>query len=133
MGMYTEIHFNAELRRDLPKQVLDTLAFMVGEVETEPVELPKHRLFDQPRWSLMLACDSSYFPMQPATSLVLEAGQWNLSVRSNFKNYNGEIDAFLDWIRPYLDAGDECLGFYRYEESDHPTLIYASGVREAKP
>lgn len=131
MGMYTELHFNAQLRRDLPKQVLDTLAFMVDKVPDKPVELPDHPLFATRSWGSMLVCDSSYFPAETSTHLVLEAGRWSLSVRSNFKDYDDEVKHFLDWVRSYLNADGECLGFYRYEEDDHPTLIYAAGDRKA--
>jgi len=48
-----------------------------------------------------------------------------LQVRGNLKNYESEIDTFIDWITPYLNKlpGD-FLGFERYEECTEPTLIY---------
>lgn len=62
-------------------------------------------------------------PAQSASDLVYDQG-WYINVRCNLKNYDGEIGAFLDWIMPWVFAGPECLGYYRYESDDHPTLIY---------
>lgn len=128
MGMYTELHFNAELVRDVPPNVIDVLRLMTGVADHEPTPspLPDHALFRTQRWSGMLLCSSYYFPLSVATSVDFDdiAKRYYLRVRCNLKDYDGEIDHFLDWIRPYVDADDECLGYYRYEEDPHPTLIY---------
>lgn len=124
MGMYTELHFNAELIRDTPHRITDVLAYMTGTTRSEPAALPDHALFGTRHWDLMLQCDSSYFPLSTASSIDHEYGRHYLRVRSNFKNYDGEIEKFLDWIMPWVDADTECLGYWRYEENDHPTLIY---------
>jgi hypothetical protein len=50
-------------------------------------------------------------------------GQYHLNVRSNLKNYDSEIENFLDFISPYIET-DEFIGYMRYEESEKPTLIY---------
>lgn len=125
MGMYTELHFNAELKRDAPEQVREILRFMTGGTPTDepPTDLPDHPLFKTRRWEHMLLCSSYYFPAQVASALVFDQG-WYINVRCNLKNYDDEIGAFLNWVMPYVDAGTECLGYYRYEEDDHPTLIY---------
>lgn len=40
-------------------------------------------------------------------------------------HYNSEIQLFIDWISPYLNKNKGySLGFYRYEETENPTLIY---------
>lgn len=128
MGMYTELHFSVELKPNLPQQVIDTLAHMTGQVPTAPGALPEHPLFRTGRSASMLICDSTYFPAETATDFVLESSRWHLSVRSNFKNFDDEVDHFLDWIGQYVNADEECLGYYRYEEDAHPTLIYAAGI-----
>lgn len=124
MGMYTELHFNAQLIRDTPHRITDVLAYMTGTTHSKPAVLPDHALFGTRRWDSMLQCDSSYFPLSPASSIDHEYGHHYLRVRSCFKNYDDEIAAFLDWIMPWVDADTECLGYHRYEEDDHPTLIY---------
>ena len=45
-------------------------------------------------------------------------------VRADLKNYDGEIEKFLDWAKPYIrPATGNCLGWVWYEEWDVPELI----------
>ena len=129
MGMYTALHFAATLRADTPASVLDTLHYMMEPrrfPEAPYPDHPDHPLFHTDRWDIMLACDSYYFNAD--THSVLRRG-WDghssLSVTSNFKNYDGELDLFLDWITPYVAAYDgDWLGYHMYEEDEQPTLIF---------
>ena len=126
MGMYTELHFNSELKEDVPKQVLEVLEFMVGNNETEP-NPPSHELFQDTRWAYMLRCDSYYFDADTRSTLRFDkiGNCYYLCIRCNLKNYADEIEKFLDWIMPYLaKEEDDFLGFSRYEETEEPTLIY---------
>lgn len=124
MGMYTEFHFNKQLKADVPKEVKDTLLYMLGEIEKQPKKI-KHPLFETDRWETMLLSDSFYFDAPTSSCICTELGIKYLSIRCNLKNYDNEIEKFIDWITPYLD-GDEgdFLGFSRYEESETPDLIY---------
>ena len=134
MGMYTEFHCNAALKADTPPNVIKVLEFMTGQAgKMEPVglEIPDHPLFQCSRWVFMLRCGSAYFDA-PTLSIV-EQSWWNwqnvLSIRCSFKNYEGEIEKFCDWIMPYLDkVPGDFLGFSRYEETQTPDLIYAKEV-----
>ena len=46
MGMYTELIFGASLKTDTPKEVIDTLRYMVGDIEQ-----PEKLVFDNnPCW-----------------------------------------------------------------------------------
>jgi hypothetical protein len=132
--MYTEFHFNASLKRDVPPVVVATLQLMVDQPtgmdwpEPQADEpLLQHRLFTSTRWHYMLACDSYYFDADTHSTLRFD-DIWKcyyLCIRTNLKNYEGEIEAFIDWIMPYLDKEDgNFLGFSRYEETETPTLIY---------
>ena len=51
-------------------------------------------------------------------------------MRCDLKNYENEIEDFLAWIKPHLDASEgEYLGHTRYEEDPLPTfLIYGQGM-----
>lgn len=127
MGMYTEFHFNSALREDVPVEVLEVLKYMLGEREDKPAT-PADPLFNTERWRYMLQSDSYYFDADTHSTLRHDwQGSWYLCIRCNLKNYCSEIEKFVAWIRPYLDKhkGD-FLGFYRYEEDEHPTLIYAT-------
>ena len=127
MGMYTELHFNAEVRDDA--EALPILQFMVDHHAPAPTTLPDHPLFSRERWRFMLTCDSCYFAADTRSTLrtqrYADGAYHYLCVRCNLKNYEQEIQLFIDWIMPYLDKEDgEFLGFYRYEETEEPTLIY---------
>lgn len=133
MGMYTALHFAAPLKRDVPGDVLAVLLYMLdasGQIP-EPSPLPDHTLFRQTiRWRHMLVCDSYYFEADTHSTLVpYPSGDgWGLSVTCNFKNYASELDQFLDWVMPYVDAApDDWLGYHMYEEDDRPTLIFYPG------
>lgn len=128
MGMYTELDFNSRLRKDIAVGVLDTLGYMLGEREDEPTELPKHPLFETERWRFMLQSDSYYFDADTHSTLRWDwQDDWYLNIRCNLKNYDSEIEHFIDWIMPHLGEyhieGD-FLGFYRYEEDEEPNIIY---------
>jgi len=127
MGMYTELHLNVEIIKELPEGICDTLRYMTtgnGELDT----LPYHSLFrDGSRWEYMLRCDSYYFSADTLSTFRWDENgdSYYLCIRCNLKNYGGEIRLFLHWIHPYIAAIDgDFLGFFRYEETNTPTLIY---------
>lgn len=125
MGMYTELHFNAELKQETPQRVLDTLAAMTRAQSGSFDPPDDHPLFRTSRWRMMLLSDSYYFAGDTSSTLNYDtANFWTLSVRCNLKNYDDEIGHFIDWIMPWVET-EGLLGFYRYEEDADPTLIYA--------
>ena len=127
MGMYTELHFNVELKKNVPDIVLDTLKYMTdGNLEDKPKEIPDHPFFNCSRWTVLFRMDSYYFASDTHSTLRLDdiSQTHYLCVRSNLKNYDSEISHFLDWIMPHVDAFDgDFLGFSRYEESEEPQII----------
>jgi len=126
MGDYTEFHFNAQLKANTPSEVVVTLNQMLGHTKIGQ-ERPKHPLFSTDRWDIMLTCDSAYFDAESHSTLRYKrtAESYYLCIRSNFKHYDKEIPLFLDWIHPHLDKLEGgFLGFYRYEETEIPTLLY---------
>ena len=128
MGMYTEFHYNAELKQDIPEEVRAVLEFMVGNLDQEP-STPDHPLFAEgTRWRFMLRCDSYYFDADTHSTLRDDRqGGSYLCIRCNLQNYADEIEKFCDWVRPYIDKFEgEFLGFSRYEETETPTLIFAT-------
>ena len=130
MGMYTEL--NIAVRLKLPDNALKILEFMTEQSENQDFELPVHPLFDLEtnRWEYMLCCDSASFPHTTYSFLENEkyfaeedTSQCVLNVRCDLKNYNDEIENFLDWIYQYsMTKG--FIGYMRYEEDEDPTLIY---------
>lgn len=122
MGMYTHLVLNVTLKSDTPQEVIDTINYMVGNTEVNPPK-QNHELFETDRWDFCLRCDSWYFMGETCSSFSKDLDMWTLTVNSNVKNYCGEYEKFLDYIQPYIWL-NEFLGFIRYEEEDHPTLIY---------
>lgn len=128
MGMYTELHFNVELKEDTPAEVIELLGKMVkGEVSPHLNKLPSHPLFAAARWQWMLRSDSYYFNADTNSTLRFDKipNAYYLCIRCNVKNYDNEIEKFVDWIKPYVNAYEgDFLGFSRYKETEEPTLIY---------
>lgn len=127
MGMYTEFHFNVELRKDVPGEVVDALVAMLNFPAGKNISPPAHDLFSADRWMYMLTCDSYYFRADTHSTLRLDESTdtYFLCVRANLKNYGSEIEKFVDWITPYVRAHDgDFLGFSRHEETEVPTLHF---------
>ncbi len=124
--MYTEIHFNSELKKDISQEILGILDYMLN-LNKECPDLPEHEFFKCDRWRMLFNCDSYSFDADTCSTLRFDdiADAYYLCIRSNLKNYDSEIEKFIDWIQPYLEKfEDDFLGFYRYEENEQPTLIY---------
>ena len=120
MGMYTELLLKCGIVPNLNTNVKDVLEFLFNRGK-EPNTLPKHEFFTLSRWTLIGRCSSCYHIPSPVN-------YYNENVlfsRSDIKNYEDEIDLFLDWVNPYIDELDEkCIGWIWYEENDSPELIY---------
>jgi len=124
VGMYTELYLSCEFNEDLPKEAENVLLHLFGDGPV-PETLPDHQFFSCDRWGQIGRMSSFYFTPFPLSKIVKEQGNYYLTTRSDLKNYDSEIIEFLDWVKPYIDASeDDFIGYYRYEESDNPTLIY---------
>lgn len=132
MGMYTELVMNVALKDDTPGEVLGALDWMLTSENfgERPANLPNHRLFNLDRAQVMLRMGSFYF-VPDAQSALFRANHrengapFHLSIRCDLKNYEGEIEAFADWIAPYVECS--CVnfaGYKRYEEDAAPTLLW---------
>lgn len=119
--MYTRLTFWADFKPDSPAvPILKTL------MEGDPVtDHPDHPYFDAPHAWAVLRC-SSYYHRTGETQFVYDdiAKSWWLNIDSSLKNYDDEIELFLDWLWQHDSGGDGYRGFFIYEEDDHPTLIY---------
>ena len=122
MGEYTEFHFNVELKHSTPVPAMYALQYMLG-LREEYIAID-HPFFQCARWKYLFTMDSEYFPALTCSKMDTRYGI-KLSVRSNLKNYDGEIEKFLDWIAPYIQAypGD-FLGFHRFYGTGVPVLIF---------
>ena len=103
----------------------------MDDIELEDLTIPSHRLFATERWYCMLRSGS--YSHVPYTVKLFECNDisenYYLVVRSDFKNYDGEVEKFFDWIRQYLqqDYYKTFIGYSLYGEAIEPTLYYVEG------
>lgn len=121
MGMYTEIFFRAELDPKAYRMIKNMNEGSYAMPEEYKLE---HEFFRKPRaLHLFTASGSYYFP--GANHFVAEwdhiARAAYISFRSNIKDYDGEIEAFFDWVKPHV-VDEGFYGYSLYEEADTPTL-----------
>ena len=125
--MYTVFHLDIRLRDDLPDDIYKLLQRMLGDQErvAENSPLPDHPLFQTTRWNYML-CSNNVYASCVNQLMRHEFFGIRLCVQSSFKNYDNEIDKFLDWLAPYADpnmSDDTLVGYTRYEDYTYPDII----------
>lgn len=124
--MYTELIFGAELKKDTPNEVIEALRYMLGEIETKPTNFP----LPDGRCEWLFQSGSYYFAVNNSVNKMWFDdidGRHHISTRSNIKNYESEIETFLEWIKPYIDGGSGGRDMYAiviYEEQDEPAIYY---------
>ncbi|HAZ2983855.1 TPA: hypothetical protein J0587_004682 [Salmonella enterica subsp. enterica serovar Kentucky] len=125
MGMYTELVLKCQIKEDAPADVKSVIAYMFCG-EDAPKKLPDHPFFGLTRWNSIGSCSSFYHHPEVVNSCPkfdYTDSQYIFS-RSDIKNYDGEIESFIDWLKPYVDAPEgQCIGWSWYEEGQQPTLI----------
>ena len=129
MGMYTKLVVDLRFKDYLPDNVVLGLKIMVGELSFEDFsqsELPNHRFFETSRWKSMLRTCSYYHTPFSLSELHYDSisKRYYLTSSSDFKNYDGEINQFFDFISDYVEVG--FLGYSLYEEDETPTLYFLS-------
>lgn len=125
MGMYTELVLKCTIKENAPQNVKDVIRHLFAG-EDKPELLPDHEFFNLPRWKMIGSCASHYHHPEAVNSAPIYDYTDTIHIfsRSDLKNYNGEIDSFVNWITPYIYGfGDTCIGWQWYEEEEKPTLI----------
>lgn len=124
MGMYTEIFFRAEVDEE-------AFRLLARAIVDDYLIKQDHPLFDKPRAKRLFRGNSAYFPGANHTVVEVDPFIKDLrcvSFRASLKNYDGEIEAFFDWIRPHVITKG-FIGYSLYEEDTEPTLYYAGEER----
>lgn len=112
MGIYTELIFGARLKKNTPEDVIESLKFMIGQTKQKPNNFP---FPDDGRHDCLFLGGSYYFGVHKAVSELYFCDicdEWTISTRSNIKNYDGEIESFLAWIKPYVRSGSGSRDMY---------------------
>lgn len=126
MGMYTELIFGVRLKSNTPETVIKSLKYMIGETRERPKDFP----LPDGRCEWLFRGSSYYFGVcEPISKMWKDdvSGEYVVSTRSNIKNYEGEIETFLEWIKPYIESGSGGRDMYAiviYEEQSEPTVYY---------
>lgn len=125
MGMFTELTLNCELRRDVPDFVINTIKYMLDIIKEPQEGYP----FTSGRFPIILLGSSAYFLDTNPTIFKFDEldNIWLLSTRSNIKNYNNEIETFIEWLKPYVKAGVGSHDLYAsvlFETNKTPTMYY---------
>ena len=124
MGMYTEINVCFDLSGNTPENVINILYYLIKGTNA-PAILPTHKFFKCDRWKQVACCYSYYFDGLTNSKMMFNdiSKTWKINIRANLKNYDSEIEEFLDWLEPYIETKG-FIGYKRYEEWEDPTLIY---------
>jgi hypothetical protein len=131
MGMYTEMLLTCDLKRDTRKDIIEWLEAMVdSSKEWDDVEkLSPNEMVDT-RFREGLLGGSYYFYGQPMMEFEYDkiSKTYHLTVLTNIKNYDNDIERFMNLIIPFIKAfEDEMLGYVRYEEDKLPTAMIWNG------
>lgn len=130
--MYTELLIKSDIIRELPENVKYILDFLFNpssniDIWDEnmkiklDISLPDHEFFKCERWDQIGRCNSYYHI--PASCNFFDGSY--LFSRSDLKDYDNEINFFIDWVMPYLEEEEgKLLGWKWYEEWNEPEFIY---------
>ncbi|MDD3961292.1 MAG: hypothetical protein PHT77_05455 [Bacteroidales bacterium] len=130
MGMYTELVFGARLKEDVPQHIVEMLKVMFKHNERLP---EKYSDWNSkfPEIRIIPFGGSHYFAVQDSLSRLSYdeiSKDWTVCIRCNIKNYDHEIQNFIDWITPYIEEGsgqnNDFLGYTLYEEDPEPKLLW---------
>lgn len=123
MGMYTAFHISVRLKKNTPDYIIKILMSMVEDAKfPEGVTLPSHPFFSTERGEVLFRMSSAYHPygMPQLIKPKHEWDEWTLIVNSSLKNYDSEIEKFIDWIKPYVSDG---VAYNQYEEDNKPYFL----------
>ena len=131
MGYYTKLQCNLVLKKD--ENLYEILQNMLNEKDTLDLSKIEHDFFKTERYNVMLKCCSYYFTGTNNSNLLDNTYNYVLHIDCDLKDYDDEIKLFLDWISQYLDyTSTEFVGYYRYELTKNPTLLYVENNKIKK-
>lgn len=126
MGMYTELIFGAKLKKNTPEEVIETLICMIERLAPPVPEPISSGKIDA---SLFMHYSTSFAVSEPQRFIVFDDVQkrYIVSTRSSIKNYDKQIETFLEWIKPYIEEGSGAWNMYAiviYERFAKPDIYY---------
>jgi len=136
MGYYTELKFKATLKENTPPEIINLLKRVIIEGDlgigdavffsSDEVFKPEfdHKFLKCERWYMMLI--SNDFGTTNGSKMFQQNGLWIIDLHTSFKNYDQEIDHFVNWISPYIigHKKKKYVGWWRGEEMNYQINIY---------
>lgn len=128
MGHYTTFTFRTWLKDTTPKGVYDILDFMCKNIDEQRADpfTEIHPLFKTSRWDFMLKCTDcgpgKYY--REFVHPTEDERNAQLSFFCSFKNYNGEVQLFLDFIQPYVVPRRDLFGYWHDENDEVFNFIF---------
>lgn len=100
MGIYTRLQVHAELHNLTgdATYALIKLCDPRSEMLSNDRLLPYHPFFKQIRTHSLFHMDRYILPVFTKIS----EDTWTLRTNASIKNYEGEIEMFIDWIKPFV-------------------------------
>jgi hypothetical protein len=126
--MYTELIFRATLKEKTPTYVRQALDCVINDNADVKLSDEAKQFIDEYSLSKLIWCTSYYFGAhdnKPSCVFDKIANRWCISFRANCKNYQNEIEKFIEFIKPYVEYGSgptNIFAIVQYEEDDYPTL-----------
>lgn len=136
MGMYTELIFGATLKEKTPIYVTQALDCIINDNVDVKLSDEAKQFINEYSLSKLIWCTSYYFGAhtnKPSCVFDKIANRWCISFRANCKNYQNEIEKFIEFIKPYVEYGSGTTNIFaivQYEEDDYPTLYGTEGKYE---
>ena len=136
MGSYTKLNFKCKLKQDVPKEVTDILERVINQGDlghdkvmfnNEDVFHPdiEHSFFKCSRWYMLFLSKNFDYELE-GSKFYKDKGNWILSIETEFKNYDNEIENFLDWITPFIVGRkkSQYVGYWKHEEMEQRFNLY---------
>lgn len=136
MGHYTRFNCNITLKKDTPELIIDFFKRVLIDRDlghnkvmfsSEDVFKPEfeHEFFKCDRWYMMLLSNNWDNTIR-GSKIYFKNNYWHIGIDSEFKNYDNEIDKFIDWITPYIVGRKkkQYLGYYKPESIREQINIY---------
>lgn len=138
MGYYTQFKVSIKLRYDTPEVVISMINKIVNNCDIGlpegtvlysagqeiPPEKIDHEFFKCTRWASLFL--SVYDHEGPPNSFKKINNTWTLQLHSDFKNYDSEIEQFINWISPYIKVRKKkiYIGWSKGEDWESQQIHY---------
>lgn len=117
MGYHTELIFGATLKKSTTEDVVNKIqGLMDGTVE-------------ESKWEPLFKNSFSFTGFQQATKKFIKRldEHYELHIRCEIKNYDREIESFLEWIKPHIAYASGSRDLYAMvirEDDEIPELYH---------